>query len=59
MSETWFWLDSGPGAADFNMALDEALLESAAARAQLHHVGHPRVQHFHNLARERLAEQEA
>ena len=32
MSETWFWLDSGPGVAAFNMALDEALLESAAAR---------------------------
>jgi len=34
MPETWLWLDSGPGAADFNMALDEALLESAATRAQ-------------------------
>jgi len=34
MSETWLLLDSGPGAADFNMALDDALLESAAARAQ-------------------------
>jgi len=28
--ETWLLLDSGPGAADFNMALDEALLEFAA-----------------------------
>jgi lipoate-protein ligase A len=34
MSETWLLLNSGTGAADFNMALDEALLESAAARAQ-------------------------
>jgi lipoate-protein ligase A len=33
MPETWLFLDSGPGAADFNMALDEALLESAAVRA--------------------------
>jgi lipoate-protein ligase A len=29
-SETWLLLNSGPGAADLNMALDEALLESAA-----------------------------
>ena len=29
-SETWLLLNSGPGAADFNMALDEALLEFAA-----------------------------
>jgi len=29
-SETWLLLDSGPGAADRNMALDEALLEFAA-----------------------------
>jgi lipoate-protein ligase A len=29
-SETWLLLDSGPGAADFNMALDEALLEFAS-----------------------------
>jgi lipoate-protein ligase A len=27
--ETWFHLDTGPGAAAFNMALDEALLEAA------------------------------
>lgn len=27
--ETWFYLGSGPGAPDFNMALDEALLEAA------------------------------
>jgi lipoate-protein ligase A len=32
--ERWLWLDSGPGGADFNMALDEALLESAAGCAQ-------------------------
>ena len=29
-SETWLLLDSGPGAADLNMALDEALLEFAS-----------------------------
>lgn len=29
MSEAWFLLQSGPGEADGNMALDEALLESA------------------------------
>jgi len=29
VSETWLLLDSGPGAADWNMALDEALLEAA------------------------------
>lgn len=28
--DSWFWLDSGPGGAAFNMALDEALLEAAA-----------------------------
>lgn len=32
MSEHWLLLNSGPGAADFNMAFDEALLEFAAAR---------------------------
>ncbi len=31
-AETWQWVDTGPGAADFNMALDEALLEGVAAR---------------------------
>jgi len=30
MRETWLLLNSGPGAADFNMAFDEALLEMAA-----------------------------
>jgi len=34
MSETWLLLDSGPREAGFNMALDEALLESAAAHAR-------------------------
>jgi lipoate-protein ligase A len=29
MSDTWLWLDSGTGDPAFNMALDEALLESA------------------------------
>jgi lipoate-protein ligase A len=29
--ETWFRLDSGPGAADYNMALDEASLEAVGA----------------------------
>src|SRR5438093_11832730 len=29
-TETWLLLNSGPGAADFNMALDEALLEFAS-----------------------------
>ena len=27
--ETWYWIQSGPGAPAYNMALDEALLESA------------------------------
>jgi lipoate-protein ligase A len=31
-NETWLLLNSGPGPADFNMAFDEALLESAPAR---------------------------
>ena len=31
MPETWLLLQSGPGPADANMAIDEALLESAAA----------------------------
>jgi len=30
MVENWYLLQSGPGAADFNMAFDEALLESAS-----------------------------
>jgi lipoate-protein ligase A len=30
---SWFVIDSGPGEAAFNMALDEALLESAVERA--------------------------
>lgn len=30
MSDPWFLLESPPGAADWNMALDEALLEAAA-----------------------------
>jgi lipoate-protein ligase A len=34
-TETWFLLDSGPGAAGYNMACDEALLEFARA------LGHP------------------
>lgn len=33
-SETWLLLNSGPGSAAFNMAFDEALLESAPARNQ-------------------------
>jgi lipoate-protein ligase A len=33
--ETWYLLQSGPGAPDYNMALDEALLESAPE------IGHP------------------
>ncbi len=33
-SETWLLLNSGPGAADFNMALDQTLLEFAAPRGQ-------------------------
>jgi len=31
LPETWWRVDSGPGTADFNMALDEALLETVAA----------------------------
>lgn len=34
-AETWFYLASGAGAPDFNMALDEALLETAPL------LGHP------------------
>ncbi|MFO1496981.1 MAG: hypothetical protein U1G07_01050 [Verrucomicrobiota bacterium] len=34
MAENWFLLHSGKARAGFNMALDEALLESAAQRAQ-------------------------
>ncbi len=33
-AENWQWVDTGPGAAAFNMALDEALLETVAARAR-------------------------
>src|SRR5208283_2290118 len=32
--ETWYWIQSGAGAPAFNMALDEALLESAPQRAR-------------------------
>jgi lipoate-protein ligase A len=32
--ETWYWLQSGAGAPDHNMALDEALLESAPQLAR-------------------------
>jgi lipoate-protein ligase A len=32
--ETWFFIQSGPGAPAYNMALDEALLESAPQRAR-------------------------
>jgi hypothetical protein len=32
VSETWLLLNSGPGDADYNMAFDQALLESAADR---------------------------
>jgi lipoate-protein ligase A len=39
-AEKWLWLDTGPGAADFNMALDEALLESAVTRTR------PIVRHY-------------
>ncbi|HKS38059.1 MAG TPA: lipoate--protein ligase family protein, partial [Verrucomicrobiae bacterium] len=34
MLETWLLLNSGPGAADFNMAFDEALLEASAQRGK-------------------------
>jgi lipoate-protein ligase A len=34
MSDTWSWFDSGPGEPAFNMALDEALLESATQTAR-------------------------
>src|SRR6266498_6151043 len=33
-SETWLLLNSGPGPADFNMAMDETLLEIAAPRGK-------------------------
>lgn len=40
MNREWFFFDSGPGAADFNMALDEALLQMAS------HLGGPALRFY-------------